>query len=115
MPSDLAGLLGTEVPILLLKTKSTPIDAYEDLFNRQSLTNHRLKPLFVPVLRHSFKRDGMSRVNAALRERAINNSPEAPYGGMIFTSQRAVEAFSELVETGKGSHITSCVAPLWSD
>lgn len=90
------------VPILFLKTKSTPTDAYEDLFNAQPLAGAHFEPRFVPVLRHSFKDGGMDRVEKALRGREVGAAPEASYGGMIFTSQRAVEAFAALVERGKG-------------
>ncbi|SPO01331.1 related to uroporphyrinogen III synthase [Cephalotrichum gorgonifer] len=91
----------TRVPVLFLKTRSTPTDAYEDLFSQQPLEGQFLEPRFVPVLRHTFKDDGMSKVEAALREERINNTPEGSYGGMIFTSQRAVEAFAALVERGR--------------
>ena len=91
------------VPILFLKTKSTPTDAYEDLFNAQPLVGSHFDPDFVPVLRHSFKDEGMDRVGEVLRKKEVHNKPGAPYGGMIFTSQRAVEAFAALVERGKGN------------
>lgn len=92
----------SRVPILFLKTKSTPTDAYEDLFNQQPVDRCHFEPRFVPVLRHSFKDDGVAKVDAALRGRQVSNEPGASYGGMIFTSQRAVEAFAAIVEEGKG-------------
>ena len=92
----------SRVPILFLKTKSTPTDAYEDLFNQQPVDRCHFEPQFVPVLRHSFKDGGVAKVDAALRGREISNKVGAAYGGMIFTSQRAVEAFAAIVEKGKG-------------
>ena len=59
-------------------------------------------PVFVPVLHHSFRDDGMQRVDALLRGRKIGSSPGCAYGGLVFTSQRAVEGFAKLVEDGKG-------------
>jgi uroporphyrinogen-III synthase len=87
------------IPILLLKTKSVPTDTYEELFH--SLDNGRYAPVFVPVLEHRFKRDALS----AVRQHVINRGfvPKAQQGratcgALIFTSQRAVEAFTEVVE-----------------
>jgi uroporphyrinogen-III synthase len=87
------------IPILLLKTKSVPTDTYEELFH--TLDNGRYAPVFVPVLEHRFKRDALS----AVRQHVISRGfvPEAQqgratYGALIFTSQRAVEAFTEVVE-----------------
>jgi uroporphyrinogen-III synthase len=102
MSSTLVGSSGLDAPILFLKTKSSPSDAYEDLFNRQPLGQCHFEPRFVPVLRHSFKEDGLSEVNSILQNKQINETTEAAYGGMIFTSQRSVEAFTKLVEGGKG-------------
>ncbi|PKS07083.1 hypothetical protein jhhlp_005680 [Lomentospora prolificans] len=92
----------SRVPVLFLKTKSAPSDAYEDLFSKQPLPQCVFEPQFVPVLRHSFKENGMAEARTALQNRQVNETTEAKYGGMIFTSQRAVEAFTALVEDGKG-------------
>ena len=88
-----------KIPLLLLKTKSVPIDSYEEHFS--TLDNHRYAPVFVPVLEHRFKRD----VLHGLREQILgqhfapsNDTERATYGALIFTSQRAVEAFVEVVE-----------------
>ncbi|KAI1498423.1 tetrapyrrole biosynthesis, uroporphyrinogen III synthase [Biscogniauxia marginata] len=89
------------VPVLLLKTKSVPTDAYQELFatRRDGLV---FDPTFVPVLQHQFEDDGMTQFRALLQGRNIGNGPGSAYGGLIFTSQRAVEAFAKLVEEGKG-------------
>jgi uroporphyrinogen-III synthase len=89
-------------PVLLLKTKSAPNDTYEELFStpRDGL---EFEPIFVPVLQHQFLEDGMSSFRDLLHNRRISNRKDAAYGGLIFTSQRAVEGFSKLVEEGKGT------------
>ncbi|KAI0012362.1 tetrapyrrole biosynthesis, uroporphyrinogen III synthase [Xylariaceae sp. FL0662B] len=87
--------------MLLLKTKSTPTDAYEDLFSNPR-DGFDFEPTFVPVLQHRFEDDGMCQFQTRLQARQISNGPDATYGGLVFTSQRAVEAFAKLVDDGKG-------------
>ncbi|KAI1478512.1 tetrapyrrole biosynthesis, uroporphyrinogen III synthase [Daldinia eschscholtzii] len=91
-----------KVPVLLLKTKSSPTDAYEDIFSTPRDGSPSFEPIFVPVLQHRFEDDGMQQFEKLLRGRRINRSAESDYGGLIFTSQRAVEAFAKLVGEGKG-------------
>lgn len=88
-------------PVLLLKTKSVPNDTYEELFStpRDGLD---FDPIFVPVLQHQFLQDGMNSFRDLLRNGKISNKEGAEYGGLIFTSQRAVEGFAKLVEEGHG-------------
>ncbi|KFZ07735.1 hypothetical protein V502_09802 [Pseudogymnoascus sp. VKM F-4520 (FW-2644)] len=89
------------IPIFLLKTKSTPHDGYEEFFSATKLEGHELAPTFVPVLEHTLLEPGLDTVRQLLRSQRINNSgDEGTYGGMIFTSQRAVEAFASLVAEG---------------
>ncbi|KAK7757572.1 uroporphyrinogen-III synthase [Diatrype stigma] len=91
------------IPVLLLKTKSTPTDAYEDLFSAPRDGGLNFQPIFVPVLQHQFVDDGLRQVDALLQGRKIGKSPGCAYGGLVFTSQRAVEAFAKLVgDSGKG-------------
>jgi uroporphyrinogen-III synthase len=88
-----------KTPILLLKTKSAPRDTYEELF--MSLDNHRYAPVFVPVLEHRFKQDALDGVREHITSRGLVSKAKgglATYGALIFTSQRAVEAFAEIVE-----------------
>ncbi|KAI1338094.1 tetrapyrrole biosynthesis, uroporphyrinogen III synthase [Xylariaceae sp. FL0016] len=102
MASTLSSTAGSQiVPVLLLKTKSTPVDAYDDLFAAPRDGLH-FKPTFVPVLQHRFEQDGMMNLQNLLKEKEIHDGPNNAFGGMIFTSQRAVEAFAKLVEDGKG-------------
>ncbi|KAI1411552.1 tetrapyrrole biosynthesis, uroporphyrinogen III synthase [Hypoxylon sp. FL1857] len=90
-----------KVPVFLLKTKSTPQDAYEDIFSTPR-DSFDFEPTFVPVLQHKFEDDGMQQFEKLLRGRQISKDSDSSYGGLIFTSQRAVEAFAKLVEEGKG-------------
>ncbi|KAF2739521.1 tetrapyrrole biosynthesis, uroporphyrinogen III synthase [Polyplosphaeria fusca] len=88
-----AGDPGDEVPVLLLKTKSAPADGYEDLF--LTLHDHHYKPVFVPVLEHRFKQDALDQVRHYITSGTFGNKK---YGGLVFTSQRAVEAFARVVK-----------------
>lgn len=94
-------LLSNHVPILLLKTKSSPGDGYDDIFSLPH-HGHTFDPCFVPVLEHRFEPDGVAEVESILRSRKIGKHAEAPIGGLIFTSQRAVEAFTKIVQDGQG-------------
>ncbi|KAM7221490.1 Tetrapyrrole biosynthesis, uroporphyrinogen III synthase [Rhypophila decipiens] len=87
------------IPIFLLKTRSTPSDAYEDLF-QSAPDGFDFEPYFVPVLEHRFQDEGMARVKSVLLSKGISGEEGSPYGGLVFTSQRAVEGFSHLVRGG---------------
>lgn len=86
------------VPVLLLKTKSSPGDGYDDILS-QPRDGRSFEPCFVPVLEHCFDPDGVAAVESILRSQKIGS--EAPIGGLIFTSQRAVEAFTQIVHDGQ--------------
>lgn len=88
-------------PVLLLKTKSTPNDGYEEQFFAVK-DEVSFEPVFVPVLEHKFLEEGLNVVRALLQDKQIRKEGGAKYGGLIFTSQRAVEAFAKLVSEGKG-------------
>lgn len=75
-------------PILLLKTQSTPHDNYADYFSARGY-----KPIFIPVLEHRFHDDNLARV----KELVTSGELEEKYGGLIFTSQRAVEGFGRVL------------------
>ena len=108
------------IPIFLLKTSSTPHDAYGDYFSSPWLNTQTFVPRFIPVLEHCFLEPALQRVTSLLLCGALQSSRdcddgragpvssvstsqppssskkrdvEERYGGMIFTSQRAVEAF----------------------
>ena len=89
------------IPILLLKTKSTPNDSYDEQFS--ALKEGRcFDPVFVPVLEHRFLEEGLNVVRELIWDKLIRRDDDAKYGGLIFTSQRAVEAFAKLVDEKKG-------------
>ncbi|KAH8661655.1 tetrapyrrole biosynthesis, uroporphyrinogen III synthase [Tricladium varicosporioides] len=90
----------SKTPILLLKTKSTPNDGYEEQFSVEE-GGIQFDPVFVPVLEHKFLDDGLNVVRDLLQKKEIHQGQTAKYGGMIFTSQRAVEVFAMLVKEGK--------------
>lgn len=106
----------THPPILLLKTRSSPKDAYEEYFSARGYN-----PAFVPVLEHRFREESLAYITGLIeggsfisdnnvhKEDDNHNDREgggdrkekkrrAKYGGLIFTSQRAVEAFGAVLE-----------------
>lgn len=97
-------------PILLLKTRSSPNDGYDDHFSANNYI-----PTFVPVLEHRFHTSNLADVRELFASGAFNPETEDTkstqidtdehavvsskrYGGMIFTSQRAVEGFAHMIE-----------------
>ncbi|GFP55107.1 uroporphyrinogen-III synthase [Trichoderma asperellum] len=94
------------VPVLLLKTKSSPTDAYEELFSRAPNNSHdtSFEPTFVPVLQHKFDEAGVDKLRNLLRQKRVGTSPDCEFGGLIFTSQRAVEAFAHVVREDKAAN-----------
>lgn len=93
----------TKIPVYLLKTRSQPDDGYEEYFSTLSTSNgnaiatsdptSRFEPRFVPVLEHQQNTANLNRLEELLRSRRLTEQ----YGGLIFTSQRAVEGFSDVV------------------
>lgn len=95
-----------QIPILLLKTRSTPHDGYEEYF-RAPQAGRSFDPIFVPVLEHKFLDENLEVVRGLLKNKEIRSDGESKYGGMIFTSQRAVEAFAKIVaEDSSGTHLS---------
>lgn len=92
------------VPVLLLKTKSTPGDSYEDMFS-QPQGAVTFVPSFVPVLEHRLDEAGVTRVQSILQSQMVGKHFGAAYGGLVFTSQRAVEAFTRIVQDGPGKEV----------
>ncbi|KAH8701720.1 tetrapyrrole biosynthesis, uroporphyrinogen III synthase [Talaromyces proteolyticus] len=105
-------------PIFLLKTPTTPRDLYDEYFRRHndfpsslsssgSAEAHGFKPVFVPVLSHRFHELNLSILKSYFQSSQVamtmatagetsfigDTLSKKKYGGMIFTSQRAVEAF----------------------
>ncbi|KAK5099486.1 hypothetical protein LTR70_002387 [Exophiala xenobiotica] len=87
------------IPILLLKTRSQPDDTYEEHFSGPKPAGvdasiiHSFSPAFVPVLEHTPNARALSHLGNLLRTGELKRR----YGGMIYTSQRAVEAWAEVV------------------
>ena len=88
-------MTSTEIPILLLKTRSVPHDSYEDHLSK---LNPAFIPTFIPVLEHKPKLQTLDHVRRLLQEQRFGTAEDAEYGGMILTSQRAVEALANVVE-----------------
>ena len=62
----------TKVPIILLKTKSTPTDGYEEYFrSAQTLDGVGFEPAFVPVLEHRYNRENLGEVARLVRDGAF--------------------------------------------
>ncbi|KAL4920271.1 hypothetical protein BDW62DRAFT_177051 [Aspergillus aurantiobrunneus] len=92
--------------ILLLKTKSSPHDGYDEFFSPS------FKPTFVPVLSHNFHCQNLSLIKALFENGSLHPGPRRRYGGLIFTSQRAVEAFADMVRGVEGESISHAYLPL---
>ncbi|GIZ48544.1 hypothetical protein CKM354_001159800 [Cercospora kikuchii] len=113
--TSLQDLQLNQIPVYLLKTPSSPSDSYQEHFSQltsksqDDKENTSFKPLFVPVLEHIFRDDALRNIKrsaerfafaggspATARQIATNN-PAKRYGGLIFTSQRAVDAFGTVI------------------
>lgn len=81
------------IPVLLLKTKSTPDDSYEGYFSNEPFTS-----AFVPVLEHRPNGRNLDFIQSLLLDGKLGRHDDAKYGGVIFTSQRAVEGFAKVVD-----------------
>lgn len=88
--------MSSPTPVLLLKTRSFPTDSYHDLLS--SSLAAALSVRFVPVLQHTFHEPGVERLRYLLLRRLVGAQSSCSYGGLVFTSQRAVEAFANVVE-----------------
>lgn len=105
------------VPVLLLKTRSAPNDAYHELLSAPPppppahLRRRRLDPCFVPVLSHRLDDAGAARLRDLLRRRRVGRRQGCAYGGLVFTSQRAVEALAAVVRDADDG--TSCASSSW--
>jgi len=104
--ADLGTLVGSslprqKIPVFLLKTESTPSDAYREVFSTPSDDGLGFEPSFVPVLEHRFEDEGLRQVGNLLRGGQIGAAADSSYGGLVFTSQRAVDAFAKVVAEGQ--------------
>ncbi|PYH70697.1 uroporphyrinogen-III synthase HEM4 [Aspergillus vadensis CBS 113365] len=83
-------------PIILLKTKSTPHDNYSDYFHHPT-SNYT--PTFIPVLSHNFHTERLRSIRELFTSGQLlpSQKNDRKYGGLIFTSQRAVEGFGRVL------------------
>ncbi|KAI4139052.1 MAG: hypothetical protein LQ340_008028, partial [Diploschistes diacapsis] len=84
----------TSIPVFLLKSPSQPQDSYHDVLS--SHADPIFRPHFLPVLTHVFSATALSSLSS------LFSSPEsffARYDGLILTSQRAVQALGEALQT----------------
>lgn len=92
------------IPVLLLKTRSQPDDTYEECFASKATRASAagafeealpfdFAPHFIPVLEHTHNTSTLAGLENQLRYAELKRK----YGGMIFTSQRAVEAWAAAV------------------
>ncbi|KAI4097219.1 MAG: hypothetical protein LQ344_000629, partial [Seirophora lacunosa] len=114
------------IPVILLKTASSGhTDPYTTHLTSNPLSlDVTYHPIHVPVLEHSFFTEPIFTVFDSFRkENGINDATSKfPYGGLIFTSQRAVEAFATAIAhisfigesdpLGKESWVLQCLEHL---
>ncbi|KAL9608965.1 MAG: hypothetical protein Q9167_006232 [Letrouitia subvulpina] len=94
------GFPANHIPIFLLKTTSEEsTDLYTThLLSQSPVDQYFYQPHFIPVLEHKFNHDPILSVIESLGQ--SSDHPDQldptlfPYGGLIFTSQRAVDAFN---------------------
>lgn len=83
-----------KIPILFLKNRSQPDEQYHDHFISSCLADAAFEPIFIPVLRHTqLNLDVLEKVLAT----KFDADSDTSYGGLIITSQRAVEVLSTVL------------------
>ncbi|UJO21432.1 Uroporphyrinogen-III synthase [Fulvia fulva] len=119
--ASLEGFKLDQVPVYLLKTKSSPSDSYEE--HCTTLSDGHFKPLFIPVLEHQFRDDTLRKLrlsaerfafaggSAATSRQLATNNPAKRYSGLIFTSQRAVDAFATVIAKLEPAKVASLFDP----
>lgn len=90
------------IPVILLKSPSRPSDAYEERFTTSSAPVH-FSPTFLPVFTSRFLPAGITQLRSLIQDGHLAPGPHQQYGGIIFTSQRAVEAFADILSTQSAS------------
>jgi len=101
------------LPVYLLKTRSLPADGYEEYFS--TVENGLFNPIFVPVLEHQFRKKSLDWLDSTAVNGGFSLSSGATttdrFGGVIFTSQRAVEAFTQTVQSLDPSRRNTLLSP----
>ena len=97
----------SSIPILLLKSPSQPpeTDSYTRLFSDPSST-YSFNPIHVPVLTHAYNPKPLIPL--------LSDTASFPYGGLIFTSQRAVSAFSLALSQTNSSALREWSLPIYA-
>lgn len=86
------------IPVLLLKTPTSPTDAYTSLFTSPSASSsYTYQPCHIPVLTHSHHLAPIFSLFDQPGSSAGFGAGSFPYGGLIFTSARAVDAFAHVI------------------
>lgn len=101
------------IPIILLKTPSTPTDAYSTYFSTPSSSTTspsppKFKPIFLPLLQHTLLALALTHLSALLTSPSFTQK----YGGLILTSQRAVEALGSVLSSLENSPSSNSVSEL---
>lgn len=102
----------SSTPIVFLKTKNSPTDPYEDYFRER---DGHWKPIFVPVLKHELT--NLDKVEEVIRGGKIKTLDSAGgdepgyFGGLLITSQRAVEALGKVLDSMKGMQYLDALTP----
>ena len=101
------------IPLLLLKTPTSPTDAYTTFFTFPSASSScTYTPHYIPVLTHNSNLSSLFPILDPLASSVHSSgslsydSTSFPYGGLIFTSARAVDAFATAlrgISSGSGS------------
>ncbi|KAI4245783.1 MAG: hypothetical protein L6R40_002311 [Gallowayella cf. fulva] len=98
----MANLSGTKpsIPIGFLKNPSVGhTDPYTThLTSNPPSSSYNFEPLYVPVLQHTFDTNPIATMLSQSKADEQRPTQDFPYGGLIFTSQRAVEAFASTLE-----------------
>lgn len=118
--------LGVTVPVILLKNASSGhTDPYTTHFSsKPPFPNVAYQPVYIPVLEHSLHIEPiLSTFQVFSKIQSYEDATTAfPVGGLIFTSQRAVEAFASALDhlspyadggsTSEGKFILQCLEHL---
>jgi len=102
-----------KLPVYLLKTRSLPADGYEEYFS--TVENGLFNPIFVPVLEHQFRKESLDWLDSTTAKGGFSLCSKATttdsFGGIIFTSQRGVEAFTQTVHNLSEDERTRLLSP----